>query len=147
MRLFNRMSGFPPGVVAAVVIPTYKELALAEYKKRFANLYVPQTRLGASAAAKIENEIPYSSSELFGSQKNQFEVAMNSVPNGPAVLTALETNKRGLEYAVNSVISEAGREAFYEKLYEKMQSIMGGRRKKSRKNKRKSKKSKKSRKN
>jgi hypothetical protein len=140
------MSGFPPGVVAAVVIPNYKELALAEYNKRFAKLYVPQTRLGASAAAKIEKAIPYNSTELFGSQKNQFEEAISSVPNGPAVLKALETNKRGLEYAVNSVISETGKEAFYEELYEKMLSIMGGKRKKSRKSK-KSKKSKKSRKN
>jgi len=141
------MSGFPPGVISAVVIPSYKELALTEYKKRFAKLYVPQTRSRASAAAEIEKAIPNDSRELFGSQKDQFEVAMNRVINGPAVLTALQTNKLGLEKAVDSVIPEAGREAFYEDLYNKMQSIMGGRRKGRRNKSNKSKKNNKNNKN
>jgi hypothetical protein len=125
---------YPPNVAAAQVIPSHKQEVLAQYNERFAAFYMPQTRLGASAAAGIEAAASNATKELFGSRKDQFETAIMGITNGRAVLGNLQSDKKGLENAVNKVIpDEINRELFYSELYDKLNTIMGGRRKKSRK--------------
>ena len=136
------MSGFPPGVVAAVVIPDKKGEAIKLFNEKFRSSY-QKTRGAAKVAASAAASAP---EQINSSYKESFEFNLANIkPYGGEILTALETNWGNLETAVNAIVPENERSNIYDELYKAMDKVInpeeyyGGKRK-SRKNKRKSKK-------
>jgi hypothetical protein len=140
------MSGLPPGVAAAVVIPDKKDEAIKLFNEKFRSIY-QITRAADKAAANAAASAP---EQIHSSYKESFEFNLvNMKPYGGDIQAALETNRGNLEMAVNAIVPEIERSDIYDELYKAMDKVInpgeyyGGKRK-SRKNKRKSKKTKKS---